>query len=186
MAGPHHAQMKVFEMKSIIAGFALLVTSVWAGPPAVGDKAADFTLKTLGGETVTLKSVVKDGEAVVVVLRGFPGYQCPACSRQVGDFLSKADAFARQKTSLVFVYPGDVEDLDAKAKQFLSGRRLPDSVTFLLDPGYAFTNAWGLRWDAVRETAYPSTFVVGTDGVVKSARVSKTHGGRTSASDYLK
>lgn len=173
-------------MKIAIASFILTATTVLAGPPKVGDHVADFELKTPSGEKATLSTVTNDGDALVVVLRGYPGYQCPLCSRQYGEFASKADAFAAQGKSLVFVYPGGVDDLGAKADEFLKGKTVPKNVTFLLDPHYKFTNAWGLRWDAPRETAYPSTFVVGKDGVVKSARVSKSHGGRTSASSYLK
>lgn len=172
-------------MKSLIAALACFATTAFTAPPAVGDKVSDFELKSLDGKSVTLKSLIADGPAVIVVLRGYPGYQCPACSRQFGDFVGKANQFAKQGKSLVFIYPGDVNDLDAKAKEFLNGKAVPNSVAFLLDPNYSFTNAWGLRWDAVRETAYPSTFVIGEDGVVKSVTISKSHGGRTKASSYL-
>ena len=48
----------------------------------------------------------------------------------------------------------------------------------MTDPGYRFTNAYGLRWDAPKETAYPSTFVVDTKGTIVFAKVSQSHGGR--------
>lgn len=176
-------------MRLTLLATAVLATfsagSLLAAPPKVGDKVADFELKSLGGETVTLKSITSDGPALVIVLRGFPGYQCPLCSRQVGDFVGRAAEFAKAKTSLVFVYPGDVDDLGVKATEFLDGKELPSSVTFLLDPGYTFTNAWDLRWNARNETAYPSTFLVSQEGVVLGAKVSKSHGGRTSAADIL-
>ena len=54
------------------------------------------------------------------------------------------------------------------------------------DPDYTFTNAYNLRWDAKRETAYPSTFVIAADGTIKYAVVSKEHGGRSKAADVLK
>lgn len=44
----------------------------------------------------------------------------------------------------------------------------------------------GLRWDAMNETAYPSAFIIGQDGKVRLAHVSKTHGGRLKALDVLK
>lgn len=172
-------------MKPLMFTLVCIATTAWAAPPAVGDKVSNFELKSLAGDSVTLQSLLADGPAVIVVLRGYPGYQCPACSRQFGEFSAKANEFKKQGKSLIFIYPGDVNDLDAKAKEFLNGKAVPDAAEFLLDPNYSFTNAWGLRWDAVRETAYPSTFVIGTDGVVKSATVSKTHGGRTKAIDYL-
>ena len=58
--------------------------------------------------------------------------------------------------------------------------------TLLLDPDYSFTNAYGLRWDAPRETAYPSTFVIDTDGTVRYAKISKSHGDRAEVSDVIK
>ena len=39
---------------------------------------------------VKLSALAKDGPVVLVVLRGFPGYQCPACSQQVRDFREHA------------------------------------------------------------------------------------------------
>lgn len=54
------------------------------------------------------------------------------------------------------------------------------------DPDYIFTNSWGLRWDAPRETAYPSTFVIDRKGVVRFTKISKTHGDRANPADILK
>jgi hypothetical protein len=57
---------------------------------------------------------------------------------------------------------------------------------FVTDPDYTFTNAYNLRWDVPRETAYPSTFVMDKQRKIHFARISKTHGGRTSAAEVLK
>ena len=46
-------------------------------------------------------------------------------------------------------------------------------------------SAYKLRWIAPRETAYPATFVIGPDRVVRHAKVSTTHGGRASAKEIL-
>jgi hypothetical protein len=51
-------------------------------------------------------------------------------------------------------------------------------MVYLLDPDYSMINAYGPRWDAPRETAYPSTFVFGTGGSVRFAQVSRSQGGR--------
>ena len=45
--------------------------------PGVGDKAPAFSLQSLGGETVKLSALTEQGPVVLLVLRGFPGYQCP-------------------------------------------------------------------------------------------------------------
>ena len=55
----------------------------------------------------------------------------------------------------------------------------------MLDPGYEFTNLYGLRWDAAQETAYPSTFLIDRQGVVFFSKIVKEHGGRTTATEIL-
>ena len=47
------------------------------------------------------------------------------------------------------------------------------------------TNAYGLRWDAEHETAYPSTFILDKDGTVLFEKISHGHGDRLSAQDAL-
>lgn len=149
-------------------------------PPKVGDQAPDFELKTVDGKSLTLSKLSSEGPVVLLVLRGFPGYQCPLCRRQTAQFKKEADAFREAGANVVMVYPGDVDDLNAKALQFLGTKKLPEGFHMVLDPGYEFTNSWNLRWEGPNETAYPSTFVIGKDQKVKFAKVSKTHGGRTS------
>lgn len=159
-----------------------------ATTPKVGESAKDFQLMAAAGELtgdVKLSEVNKDGPVVVVVLRGFPGYQCPICSRQVGSLVAKAEQFAAKKAKVLLVYPGPGSELESKAKEFLKGSELPKPFTLLIDPDYEFTNAYGLRWDAPRETAYPSTFVIDADGNVTFAKISKEHGDRTDANAIL-
>lgn len=158
-----------------------------ATPPVVGDKAADFELTSVDGMVaVKLSKTIGEGPVVLVVLRGYPGYQCPICNVQVGELLKHADDFKKSGTQLLFVYPGPAMDLSTKAKEFIGKKTIPAHFTFLVDPDYAFTNAYHLRWDAPRETAYPATFVVDKGGIVRYSLVSKTHGGRAKVSDVLK
>ena len=56
----------------------------------------------------------------------------------------------------------------------------------VLDPDQKFVTAAGLRWEALNETAYPSTFIVDGDGKVTFRKVSKSHGDRAEAADVLK
>ena len=44
-------------------------------PPAVGEKARDFELDSLDGQKIKLSALAQRSPVVVVVLRGFPGYQ---------------------------------------------------------------------------------------------------------------
>ncbi len=157
--------------------------------PKVGDEAKDFELPALGGEkgdTVKLSALTAKGPVVLVVLRGYPGYQCPLCTRQFGEFLAKADEFKAAGAHVVFVYPGPADNLAKFAADFVKGKDYPKHYAVVLDPGYAFTNAYGLRWDAKNETAYPATFVIDAKRSVAFAKVSKTHGDRSSSADVLK
>jgi peroxiredoxin len=162
----------------------LAVARVGAAP-AVGEKAPGFALRTLGGETVRLEAELARGPAVLVVLRGFPGYQCPLCTRQVNEFAGKAREFAAKGARVIFVYPGPAPELEKRAGEFLANKDWPANFVFLVDPDYTFTNAYGLRWAAPKETAYPSTFVIGRDGTVRWSKVSKTHGGRSTAAEVV-
>src|SRR5512134_3735627 len=123
-----------------------------AAPPKVGDKAPDFTLKTLDDQTVRLSDLTATGKVVLVVLRGWPGYQCPLCTRQVQDYIASASGFASATARVVIVYPGPSDDLKAHATEFLKSEHWPKEFIYLTDPAYSMVNAYGLRWDASGET----------------------------------
>lgn len=163
-------------------------TNATAGPaaPKVGDEARDFELDALGGGKVKLSELTATGPVVLVVLRGYPGYQCPLCTRQFGEFVGQADAFKAAGAKVVFVYPGPSDKLKERAAEFVKGKDYPDHFTILLDPDYTFTTSYGLRWDAKNETAYPSTFVLDKDRKVLFAKVSTGHGDRSAAGAVLK
>ena len=122
---------------------------------------------------------------VLVVLRGFPGYQCPACNRQTKEYLDSARQFADANAKVVLVYPGSRLNLDARAAEFAAGKQFPAHFELLLDPDYELTNSYSLRWDAPNETAFPATFVVDRQGKVVFSKVSKSHGGRTNPAEVL-
>lgn len=160
------------------------VSAVSADTPTVGKEAKDFTLTALDGGTVTLSK--QAGPVILVVLRGYPGYQCPLCSRQVAELIGQAEAFKKAGATVLLVYPGPADKLKERAFEFVKGKNYPNHFRILLDPDYAFTTAYGLRWDAKNETAYPSTFVFDTKRTVLFAKVSKTHGDRAKTADVLK
>lgn len=166
---------------------ALPFASHAAEPPKIGDKAPDFELKTTEGETVRLSELSAKGKVVLVVLRGWPGYQCPVCDRQVHDFTASAAAFADAKAQLVFVYPGPIANLKAHAEQFktLKGRQWPKEFLYVMDPDFTMVNSYNLRWNVPGETSYPSTFVIDAGGVVRYVKISHSHGDRSSAKEVL-
>ena len=155
-------------------------------PPAVGDAAPKLELKNFDTGTVKLEDAIHKGPVVVMVLRGNPGYQCPLCTRQVGQFISAVKDFRSANATVIMVYPGPAAELDVKAGEFLKDTKLPEGFHLVTDPDYVFTNEWHLRWDAAKETAYPSTFVVDKEGKIRFAKISKSHGDRAPAADVIK
>jgi peroxiredoxin len=156
-----------------------------AAAPGPGEKAPDFTLQTIDGRSARLTALTARSPTVVVVLRGYPGYQCPNCTAQGNDLLRHAEEIKRARGQLIFVYPGPAQQLTAHAREFIGRAQLPAHFLFALDPDYRFTNAYGLRWEAPGETAYPATFVIDSQNRVRFAKVSPSHGGRATAADIL-
>ena len=163
----------------------LALGSITTMPPVVGDKAPTFSLLSLDKKVVRLAPLLRKGPVVLVVLRGYPGYQCPFCTKQVGELVAKDADFAKTKTDVVMVYPGPADGLAGHATEFVSGMSLPKRFHLTLDPDYSFTNRYGLRWNAPQETAYPSTYVVGRDGRIVYARTSHSHGDRAPVAEVL-
>lgn len=176
-----------FSRSSILSLLILAVLGplVRAAPPDIGQKAPDFALPTVTDKIVRLSELTSKGPVVVIVLRGYPGYQCPFCNRQAQDFLQRSRAFAEVAAHVVMVYPGPAQELKARAQEFIAGKTVPRNIEVLLDSGYEFTNLYGLRWEAPRETAYPSTFVIDRNGVVFFRKIAKEHGGRATAAEVL-
>ena len=132
------------------------------------------------------EEALSDTPVVLIVGRGWPGYQCPFCTRQFAEFRSHAKDLQTAGARVLWIYPGPEDELSRHATDFTGTEPLPPHFRVLTDPGYTFTNAYGLRWDAPKETAYPATFVVDRDGTIRFAHVSPEHGGRTPVADVLK
>jgi thioredoxin-dependent peroxiredoxin len=164
-----HNGSRVFHiLRNFIALWlgVLAAVSAAAQTPAIGSKAPDFTLSTPTGTSVRLAAETAKATTVLVVLRGFPGYQCPYCEKQVHDFIGHSLDFAARNANVLFIYPGPPADLDPHAKEFLAKQaNLPTNMKLVVDPDYKMTNLYGLRWDAPNETAYPSTFILDRHGV---------------------
>jgi peroxiredoxin len=164
---------------------ALTTAQGWSESPALKEKAPEFSLTSLEGGTIKLSEEYAKSPVVLILLRGFPGYQCPVCNKQVHDLIKAAPEFASLGVSVLMVYPGGPADLAARAKDFTADKNLPANFRLLLDPGYEFTNRYGLRWDAPNETAYPATFLIDKQGSIFFRKISKTHGGRTTAAEII-
>lgn len=168
----------------LIAAFSALTLA--AASPGVGDTAPNFTLRSLAGGNVQLSDVYAEGPVALIVLRGYPGYQCPVCSRQVHDFIANAYGFKEAGARVLFVYPGPSDDLQSRAEEFVSDKTFPAHFTMLLDPQFSFTNLYSVRWKEGQQTAYPSTFLIDEDGKVFFSKISDGVGNRTSAVEMVK
>lgn len=155
--------------------------------PTVDSKITDFDLPIVGSaDTLKLSETYLEGPVVVVVLRGYPGYQCPICSRQVGAIINQAKAFNEVASKVILVYPGPRNLLEQRATEFIAGRDLPDPIVMVRDEDMEMVKSWGLRWDEPQETAYPSTFVVDKTGKVTWAKISDGHADRSSVDDVIR
>jgi peroxiredoxin len=62
--------------------------------PVVGQIAPSIDARTLDSRPVLIKPFLKKGPVVLIVLRGYPGYQCPFCTQQVGGYSPRRTSFA--------------------------------------------------------------------------------------------
>jgi peroxiredoxin len=169
---------------ALALSLAVVVTADAAEPPMIGQKAPDFSLSSVDGKIVRLSDMTAHGTVVLIVLRGYPGYQCPFCNRQAHDFAQQAQAIAHRGAHVLMVYPGPGQDLNAHAREFLADKMF-NGIEMVLDPDYKLTKAYGLRWNAPKETAYPATFLIDGQGTVFFLKIVREHGGRTTAAEVL-
>lgn len=171
-------------MRTLIAAL-MLASWLPAAPPEVGEQAPDFELPSISGERVRLSNLTDQGRVALIFLRGYPGYQCPVCNRQVHDLLASAERFNELGVHVLLVYPGPSEGLQKRAEEFAADKPLPGHFEMLLDPGYQAVTVYRIRWEAEGETAYPSTFLLEEDREVFYRKISDSHGGRTTAGELI-
>jgi peroxiredoxin len=157
-----------------------------AATPGVGQRAPDFTLSTPNGESLSLSALASRGNVVLIVLRGYPGYQCPFSQQQFQSYQQTAAQFAALGAQVLFIYPGsDSKNLADDATNMTGNNVLPSNVHVVLDPNYQFTSQYGLRWEAPNQTAYPSTFLLSKGRTVIFAHTGRTSSDQTPATDVL-
>lgn len=175
----------------------LLVSAAWSNAcwsadpiipqQQVDDRVHDFELPIVGSKDyLRLSDQYRQGAVVVVVLRGYPGYQCPICMRHVATLANRAATLKRFATKVILIYPGDSESLEQHAEKFAGKRRLPEPMVIVRDDRMDTVRKWGLRWDARSETAYPATYVIDRNGRIRWKQVSTSHAGRSTVEEILK
>jgi peroxiredoxin len=157
-----------------------------AATPGVGQRAPDFTLTALDGTSVSLSSYMSHGRVVLILLRGYPGYQCPFSQQQFQSYQEAAAQFAALGVQIIFIYPGaSSKSLADDAAQIVGNQPLPANMHLVLDPDYVVTNQYGLRWDDPNQTVYPSTFLIARKGTIFFAHTGRSSSDVTPPSDAL-
>ena len=189
LSNPAHVlrlHSSIFLRLILVGWVALAAATAMAETPGTGSEAPDFSLPTPTGASVSLANETAKGTTVLVMLRGYPGYQCPYCVMQVHDFAEHSAGFAAKGVHVLFIYPGPPADLDLHVKEFLAkGAALPANVQVVIDPDYKVTKLYGLRWDAPHETAFPATFILDRSRKILFEKIVHTHGDRTKAEEVL-
>jgi len=131
--------------------------------PVVGDKAPDFTLETENGSKVSLS----DFAGRTVVLYFYPKDDTPGCTKEACGFRDAHDLFLARGAVVLGVSP----DSPASHGRFKAKYSLPFHL--LADPGKGTLKAYGawgekMMYGKKIEGVLRSTFVIGSDGVVKA------------------
>ena len=192
-----------FLRVSLFASLVVTAAAQTAATPDIGAKAPNFTLNSSEGKPVSLASLLAKGDVALVFLRGYPGYQCPYCQKQVHAFVDDNAKFTGRNVQILLVYPGEITttqtskdptaapntaSLSQRGNEFLDKAgtgALPPNIHFVIDPGFQTVNLYGLRWDMPHETAYPSTFLISRKDVVLYRKISHTHGDRATTEEIL-
>jgi len=132
-----------------------------------GDRAPEFTLTSATGEEVSLAQV-REGAAAGVVVYFYPKAGTPGCTTEACDFRDNLASLGAAGYEVLGVSADPIADLQAFAAA--------EHLTFpLLSDGGASVarqyGAWGEKTvgGSTFEGVLRSTFVIGTDGLVRSA-----------------
>lgn len=137
-------------LHAIVAATALALTG-----PQVGAPAPDFHLTTLDGKPVSLAGF----RGKTLVLNDWATW-CPPCREETPDLIAAARKL-RATGDVVFLGVDSTEAAPI-VRAFVAAKSMPYAQA--IDADKAFSNAYDVR-------AYPSTFVISGDGVLRARYV---------------
>jgi len=137
-------------LHAIFAAGALLTTG-----PQVGAPAPDFHVTTIDGRHLSLASL----RGKTVVLNDWATW-CPPCREETPALIAAAKRFSAHG-DVVFVGVDSTEAAPL-VRAFAAAKSLPYAQ--VIDADHAFAKAYDVR-------AYPSTFVISSDGVLRARYV---------------
>ena len=168
------------------------------GALGIGDRAPDFALPGVDGETVRLADLLKQGP---VVLTFYRGAWCPYCNTQLRDYQENLREITARGATLVAISPQAPDSSLAMQEE--------NTLSFpvLSDAGGAVSDAYGLTFevdDATRDRyeavgidlesyngtdtwklPVPGTYVIAPDGTIKAAFVEADYKQRASVRQIL-
>jgi peroxiredoxin len=137
-------------LHAIIAATALALTG-----PQVGSPAPDFHLRTLDGKPVALA----DFRGKTLVVNEWATW-CPPCREETPDLIASAKKLGA-KGDVVFLGVDSTEAAPI-VRAFVAAKPMP--YTTAIDADKAFSKAYDVR-------AFPTTFVIAPDGVLRARYV---------------
>jgi peroxiredoxin/outer membrane murein-binding lipoprotein Lpp len=130
------------------------------------------------GSIVDLNDYRGKKNVVLVVLRGFPGFVCPACSAQTVALMRNEEKFVERDAQVVLVYPGAAESIPA----FVDSIKEYESETPLHFPVLLDVNLGAVeKFDIKGALAKPTSLIVDKEGLVRFAYVGESYDDRPSA-----
>ena len=144
-------------MKKILFLFTVIFLSVivncaQAKVLSAGDKAQDFSLPGLNGQSVSLRNILKNHQPVAFV---FWASWCPECRRQLPEINGAAEKY-KGKVQFYSINTNDSQS-DAAAYVKKAGINFP----VLVDVSGAVADSYGI-------IGVPTVILIGEDGLVKS------------------
>src|SRR5665213_4334 len=137
-------------LHAIVAAAALALTG-----PQVGSPAPDFHLTTLEGKHLTLA----DFRGKTLVLNDWATW-CPPCREETPDLIAAAKKLSGSG-EVVFLGVDSTEAAPI-VRAFVAAKTMPYAQA--IDADKAFSNAYDVR-------AFPTTFVISGDGVLRARYV---------------
>ena len=141
------------------------------------------SLRCVDGTIVDLAQFRGKQDLLVVVLRGFSGEVCPYCIAQTKALAQSKVRLDELKVEVLVIYPGPKENEGAFTKAYAAtfeGEVPPYRIFY--DPDLEIVEKLGISG----ELAFPTTLIVGKDGLVTYAYVGEHVADRPAAIDLLK
>ena len=170
--------------EKLIARFSQPSTVGDAAPTSelIGRRLEQTRFLAGDGDVLDLKDYEGRKRVVLVILRGFAGQVCLACTSQTYAVARAIDQFRQRNAEVVVVYPGAAETLPAfiEAVRNLKAGFVPP-FPVVLDVDLAAVRLFKIEGTLAK----PTTIILDESGVVRYAYVGKKPTDRPSAADLL-